>query len=537
MVARRLVLSLLAAVAAAAQEPLCVVGGGPGGVSLAYMLSQQGFGGEIVLFEREAELGGKAKSVTVGDGTVHELGACYTSQAYYESFTLLEKMGITPLPYDLVNERIAVDSGVQTKKFPGKGMFMDWMTQYLVAKEGVSDWWAKTYLEAKIAKYAALQQYAVNEVFSRADYSQTGGVLYHPTTQDWQRQLFNTTMLDFLKEHDLESIIPFLLVAQTLQGYGLLDEIPAYYGLLWLTPEMFNLKQGGPAEHQPPRSEWQGYKGGAGSAYNVYSVESTLKEGWQEFVKRLAAATPNLRVHYETTVTEVVAASSGAGARVVANGQTYQCGAVVVGTGESTKVRQLVRGMHPDVEAAFAAQKIGASWYVTVADGDQRVAPEQPLITYVDRITAEEVDKGTTLTVRQRAPALSDTYWDTSLGYPSKLKPCTGTGCAKWAVYTLMRHQSGLTDDALKAQQTSAMRDFDVDMTGTFAKKLWPEYFPYFPPGEVEHLYKLQAAQGAGGLFYAGGIAHFESVEMIIRYNKWLSTKVMAHMQGGTVLV
>ncbi len=39
-------------------------------------------------------------------------------------------------------------------------------------------------------------------------------------------------------ENKLEPLIPALLYSQSMQGYGILDRIPAFYGLLWTTPEL-----------------------------------------------------------------------------------------------------------------------------------------------------------------------------------------------------------------------------------------------------------------------------------------------------------
>ena len=40
------------------------------------------------------------------------------------------------------------------------------------------------------------------------------------------------TFMEFLKEHELEALIPTMVYSHTVQGYGILDEIPAFYGLM-----------------------------------------------------------------------------------------------------------------------------------------------------------------------------------------------------------------------------------------------------------------------------------------------------------------
>ncbi len=48
------------------------------------------------------------------------------------------------------------------------------------------------------------------------------------------------TFMQFLQRNKLTGILPILLPAHTMQGYGHIDEIAALYGLLWNTPKMMN---------------------------------------------------------------------------------------------------------------------------------------------------------------------------------------------------------------------------------------------------------------------------------------------------------
>ena len=50
----------------------------------------------------------------------------------------------------------------------------------------------------------------------------------------------NETFFEFLEYHHLEGLIGMLQHVYEVQGYGPLQNIPAYYGLLWVTPEVTN---------------------------------------------------------------------------------------------------------------------------------------------------------------------------------------------------------------------------------------------------------------------------------------------------------
>jgi len=43
----------------------------------------------------------------------------------------------------------------------------------------------------------------------------------------------------FLKKNNLEALIPLFKIGATAQGYGLLETVPALYGLMWFTPSLF----------------------------------------------------------------------------------------------------------------------------------------------------------------------------------------------------------------------------------------------------------------------------------------------------------
>ena len=46
----------------------------------------------------------------------------------------------------------------------------------------------------------------------------------------------NMTFSQFLEANDLSALAPFFSFAHTAQGYGYVESIPAFYGLLWLSP-------------------------------------------------------------------------------------------------------------------------------------------------------------------------------------------------------------------------------------------------------------------------------------------------------------
>jgi hypothetical protein len=49
----------------------------------------------------------------------------------------------------------------------------------------------------------------------------------------------NMTLRQFLIKYDCEALVPLFELGHSAQGYGLVDTIPALYGLWWFPPELF----------------------------------------------------------------------------------------------------------------------------------------------------------------------------------------------------------------------------------------------------------------------------------------------------------
>ena len=57
-----------------------------------------------------------------------------------------------------------------------------------------------------------------------------------PQPRDMSR--IEGTFMQFLKRNKVADLQHIMVGAQTLQGYGQLDEVPALYGLMWNTPQL-----------------------------------------------------------------------------------------------------------------------------------------------------------------------------------------------------------------------------------------------------------------------------------------------------------
>ena len=87
-----------------------------------------------------------------------------------------------------------------------------------------------------------------------------------PKPKDWSK--IDMTAMDFLKKNGLEILEPVFLYSQQVQGYGILDRIPAFYLLWWHHPDTIN----------------GSIRASLGSDDIIVSL---LKNGWQSLWKKM----------------------------------------------------------------------------------------------------------------------------------------------------------------------------------------------------------------------------------------------------------
>ncbi|KAH8093987.1 protoporphyrinogen oxidase [Aureococcus anophagefferens] len=200
----KLLLPLLVASSAADSLPTCIVGGGIGG---ATRHQRRVRAGDV---RGRARGGGDGVSAAgggyvLGAGGVvpQELGACYTSPDYTRINALLEELNL----------------GDQVDTVPPR---------YVHASSGSAG--------VSLAQYTLtflLQLPAVAAQLPRA--ATTAAIA--------DLSVIDGTFGEWLDREDFTELRPILDIFQESQGYGALDVIPAYYGLLWSTPQALKLTE------------------------------------------------------------------------------------------------------------------------------------------------------------------------------------------------------------------------------------------------------------------------------------------------------
>jgi len=250
---------------------LVIVGAGPAGIHLAAELKKQGYS-SITLLERTHRVGGKSLTLyrdeqgaecvqqrdpntRVVDTTsciAHEMGTCFLHNGYHVVPKLLEEYGLTP-PQAVVGRSILSEYSPS----PWSALALeDWITESILA--GVSEGKIELTFAEKAALFFILpkDKGTATMMFALANAVQKYNALHDDIfngardkrpeftmparLSSSSLQKINMTFAEFLSRNGLYALAPFLTFAHGAQGYGYVKSIPAYYGLLWITPELMN---------------------------------------------------------------------------------------------------------------------------------------------------------------------------------------------------------------------------------------------------------------------------------------------------------
>lgn len=211
---------------------ILIIGGGPSGVHMAHLLKLHGVE-NVTILEQSDAVGGKAKTLyTAESGDLpQDMGAVHLGYTFNRMVKLASEYGSELIKAD-PNEVSEVYCPELRKKQgatdPHKPISM---LKYCFDQEEVlsvpkSLWCLPSFTQAPailsaIFKYNKLHR----KIFGVYEYG-----LPPPLDND-KLKLINMTFKKFLEENDLAILIPLLTLCFTFQGYGLMEEAPALYGL------------------------------------------------------------------------------------------------------------------------------------------------------------------------------------------------------------------------------------------------------------------------------------------------------------------
>lgn len=186
---------------------ICIVGGGPGGLSTAYYLKKKGYT-KVTVLEKLPEVGGLCNSITF-ENRSFDLGANYLTPAYKKTLKIAKEVGAK-----LYVETKAYCYNPETGKYSSilKAVTRD-------VSFFKFSWQAIRYF---------FERRKVSKKLPKAGYK---GVSQHPDLA--------CSFEDWLRDKNLLGLKELFHIPITLMGYGKLHEIPAPYALTYMSNYTF----------------------------------------------------------------------------------------------------------------------------------------------------------------------------------------------------------------------------------------------------------------------------------------------------------
>jgi hypothetical protein len=217
-----------------AGSTVLIVGAGPAGIHMASLHKKQGV--NAVLLEKANRIGGKSYTIVDDVNVPHELGTCYLHPEYHVPKQLLKEYGYQeqlkpggPDGYsDIFLQATRAHAAGHSDRIDGwiLGAVEEQVLgkDYTLVPDALS---ILPFLQA-IRRYQAAHRVALGKY--------RGTLPPKPSLEQWA--LINMTFYDFLKANDCLAMVPLLLMGHVAQGYGQLETLPAFYGLMWFTADL-----------------------------------------------------------------------------------------------------------------------------------------------------------------------------------------------------------------------------------------------------------------------------------------------------------
>jgi len=169
----------------------------------------------------------------------HELGAVYAVATFFVSKALLAEYGLSASQVLPGGPEGLADILLDETSAHGEGRFSTLGDYTLSAVE--EEWCGKDFccLPNQLSALPLLKAVKRYSELHRQILGRYAGLMPpRPTAASWERM--SMSFSEFLATNGLETLTPQLDLLVTANGYGYLDDVPAFYGLLVATPELLS---------------------------------------------------------------------------------------------------------------------------------------------------------------------------------------------------------------------------------------------------------------------------------------------------------
>lgn len=448
---------------------ILIVGGGFAGITMAWLLERRGFK-NISILESENRIGGKIYSYPQNN-IPHELGACYTQPAYHSVHELMNIFNLRN-QIGVAGRMVHRDSGT----------ILPFGEDVIAQIRGTMGGLWKHLPDKAIGLRVILELQRYKHIHRRLLGSYSGQMPPRPP-EDVLHDL-SIPFLGWLKFHRLEILIPIFRLFQSAQGYGYLETIPAFYGLMWNTPEVIDIAT----------QQMSGRGKGA----------ALLKAGMSSLLEAMTNA----------MTTEIH---------------------------QGKKVTQIHRSESIRVET------LGATDQIEVWEADQLIiaAPHKPLLSTINNPTPLETELISSLVASRMTTTLQssiqptrekiDSWFDNLL--PGRDHRVITQRCSKAFIApeqfesspqsspierVVYQYGEEEVDDSVVVQRYEQHQESQGVQEHEVIKRChWPSYFPHWAAQGISdgNPWRLLNMQGMNNTWWIGSSACFESINDVFEYN------------------
>ncbi|KAJ7917281.1 FAD/NAD-P-binding domain-containing protein [Mycena leptocephala] len=189
-------------------DPVCIVGAGPAGLTIANRLQTKGYA--TVIFEKDAEVGGKCQAYYDEQGLFHPMGALlYSNQTYRETLPVIDASGVSSFAFGYTSPQ----------------WLYDWRSGYTEeVSTPMSELTANELFKEEIERYTTFWN---TEFAPKAVIGYKNGV-----------EGYTMSTLDWLLENDYPLLLVLFINGMVPYGYGDVRQTPILYMLSYFTPDI-----------------------------------------------------------------------------------------------------------------------------------------------------------------------------------------------------------------------------------------------------------------------------------------------------------
>ncbi|KAI0559202.1 Amine oxidase [Gracilaria domingensis] len=468
-------------------DKIAIVGAGPAGLHMAYLLVEAGFTNITILESTERAAGKSYTNYTLQPGTAHEFGTCYTIPYKYQELRRCAKN----MNYDL-QEVPLPERTIKTGY--GSGASMSQM-QYLVSSKIQKPEFQQ--IENETVRFlAALAAVSVD----MARYVVTYEVLFRKSNMENLMKALSISFETFLKQNGFEDLIPLLSLANTGQGYGYVSQVPAFYGLWWNDS---HLMEGFIASSLP-------------NPFGNLPEEPAmiLRQGFQKFWEHMIES-QNFNIRYNVEIDSMNRSDSGV--EILYKSAPAESYDFVIVTSNLKECLEFVNADSTE-QRYLGALGNTSNLNTTLVTVDHKYT-SRPIITWTPGLSPEvEMDL---ITARDSHRIFEHYDGVSNPDTPEKdylmcyqYQAVAGTGD--------QAHQQQL-ETALKGNMEAAgYSNIDV-----LEQKIWPYFTRWDARGLIAgHPVTLMENQGRNRTWFCGASAIFESAHDVMEFNILLVNKV-----------